>query len=198
MMTRFLQTRRPEGFSQRSGAAPDEASLSQNPPSAPNSEASTSQPQTPIPHRTITSTPDILRVRANFSVSWNNLWLQGKKLKNPRLRPVTKQSLARTNSYVWAYGIELEAEKRPRIWLCKICYTNKDWHHGVYVATSTGGIQAHLASRHAIEDPEPLLPPRSPYIQADEEEKDSTHCSECGKRRAVDFEAGCYKQQYID
>lgn len=151
MMTRYLIDRRPIGHSQRSSESAT-GPQSQSQTSADASLVS-SAPQTPTPHRVITSTPSPLPQRASFLISWENLWFHNKRLHNARLRPVSKQQIARFNSYVWQHGAEIEADGYKRLWVCRICHQLKNWHHGVYVASSTGGISGHLAARHSIRDP---------------------------------------------
>ena len=73
----------------------------------------------------------------------------------------------------------------------------RSWHTGVYVATSTGGIQGHLLSRHGIADPEDEKPEPSEVLPQ-EEEVPLTHCEICGLEKDDKFNAAEYRQQYID
>ena len=204
MMTRFVKRRRPEGYSQRDGAAIDEESLSQTLPES-SSRASQSEPQIPTilePHRVVTASQS-LTPRAKFAINWTELYFQHKRLRNPRLRMVTKQSLSKLNSYIWQYGQELTADGLSRLWVCRFCHLKRDFHHGVFKAESTNGISNHLLKQHSIKAPKddlpppPFLPPSLPSVQ---EEDTETHCGSCGHRKGVseEFDGKQYKQQYID
>lgn len=75
----------------------------------------------------------------------------------------------------------------------------RNWHYGVYVASSTGGISGHLSKRHGIEEPKdesPSLPPTEPI----QEEEEDIYCKECGHRKGTDIEFNSvqYRQKYVD
>lgn len=142
MNTRFFDSRRPEGYSQRPGGPVDESSLSQDLPET--SQTRTLSPLAALtPHRVINHSTPLPASRPPFPILWNNLWHQGKKLRNPRLRPTTKQQLAKGNSWVWQHGQELKTDDNDRVFICRICHLGQSWNSGVYIAESTGAIATH-------------------------------------------------------
>lgn len=192
MITRYLNIRRPEGHSQRPGAPADEASLIRDLQEVADSQSTSqassiasSTPPTPTPHRIIKRTVSLL-TRTRFEVSWANLWYENKLLRNPRIRPPTKQPLSRQNSYIWQYGLEIEADGYSCLWLCQICHQLKAWHSGVYTATSTAGISAHLQRIHSIQPPAKDYGTPSPGPRtASDQQSSETHCTECGHRKGL-------------
>lgn len=143
MITRFFEQCRliqnSSESSQQSQALFSASLASQISPNT--SESPTPSPAPSTPHRLFNPHANTSQIaqspRISFPVVFDPLIKDGKPLKNPRLRPASKQSILRQDSFIWKHGIEIQDDDNERLWFCKICHKRKAYHEGIYVTIST-------------------------------------------------------------
>lgn len=90
-----------------------------------------------------------------FNIQFNTLKYRGKLLQNVQYRPRNKRVL-NTNakiSWVYQHGADIQANGYQKLWLCKLCHTEKSSSSQLFNATSTSSIISHLDKVHGITEP---------------------------------------------
>jgi hypothetical protein len=148
MITQFLRKNSQAPSSSQSSTLP---SLN---PSSSGSEITSSAPspasETPTP---TLSRNQQSKHKVQFPIKQDTLWYKGKILKNVQYRPKAVRQGSRDHkpSWVWDHGAEIQADNHNRLWVCKLCYTQKA--HGQYIfdaKRATTSISYHLSQKHEI------------------------------------------------